>query len=101
MVDMKAIDGGIGDRGAFFKEYSTKWHVRVFSGPSSPSIWMLFIVGYFPAIIFTALAVISRAPIVRPDKNSILLNHTNLVDIAYWSQVSGLDVYCAPGSEIR
>ena len=98
---MKAIEGGVGTRGAFFKEYSTKWHVKLFSKFSSPSCWMLFIMGYSPAVIFTGLAVCSRPIIVRPSQHSSLVNNTNVVDIAYWSQVSGLDVYCAPGSEIK
>ena len=101
MVDMNAIEGGVGDRGTFFKEYSNKWFIRIFCNREPPSACLLFVAGYLPAIMFTSVAIFARTPIVRPDKNNIILNHTNVIDIAYWTTISGIDVYCGPGTETR
>ena len=101
MVDMNSIDGGVGGRTTFFKEYSNKWFIKFFGNREPPSIWILFVSGYLPAIILTVVAIFNLSPIIRPDTNNILLNHTNVKDIAYWSSVSGIDVYCSPGTETR
>ena len=101
IVDIKAIDGGIGDRGTFFKQYSNKWYIKMFCNREHPSIRMLFIIGYLPAIALTVLAVLSRPKIISPIKNNIDLNHTNVIDIAYWSNIKGIDAYCSPGTQTR
>ena len=101
---MNAIDGGIKDRGTFFKEYSDRWYIQFFCNTKSPSIFTLFALGYLPALILTALALFSKqlvAPIKRPDTDNIDLNHTNVIDYKYWSSIKGIDVYCSPGTKTR
>ena len=65
-----------------------------------PSLWIVIVIGYIPSIFITTLAFLTRAPI-RHLNQTIPLNHTNVIDIAYWSSISGLDVYCSPGRETR
>ena len=101
---MDAIDGGVKDRGIFFKEYSDKWYIKTFCNRKSPSACMLFTLGYLPAIILTALAFLYNVflnKIKRPDTSNIDLNHTNVIDYKYWSTIQGIDVYCSPGTKTR
>ena len=102
---MNAIDGGVKDRGCFFKEYCDKWYIRVFCDRETPNIWLLLLLGYLPAFFLTSCAFATKsflAETKRPNItviNNTYLNHTNVVDIMYWSSIEGLDVYCSPGTK--
>ena len=103
---MKAIDDGVKDRGSFFKEYYNKWYIRVFCKRETPNTWKLLLLGYLPALILTAGAFTTKmfkAPTISPHNvtllNNTYFNHTNVVDIIYWSSIKGVDVYCSPGTK--
>ena len=103
---MKAVDESIKGRGTFFKEYCSKWYIRLFCEREPPKIWMLLLMGYFPALILSGIAFTTKhffAPTTRPNNVTILnttyFNHTNVVDIIYWSSINGSDVYCSPGTK--
>ena len=102
---MKAIDESIKGRGTFFKQYCNKWYIRLFCDREPPKIWMLLLMGYLPALILSGIAFTTKvfnAETLRPknvtDLNITYFNHTNVVDIIYWSSIKGLDVYCSPGT---
>ena len=106
MFNMKAIDEGIKDRGSFFKEYCNNWYIRMFCNQKTPNVWMLLLFGYLPALVLTGCAFTTKtflASTERPDNpthlNNTYFNHTNVVDIIYWSSIKGLDVYCSPGTK--
>ena len=105
VVDMKVIDGGVKDRGTFFKEYSNKWYIKMFCNGKSPSLWVLLVSGYLPSVVVTMLAFFNKslvAKIERPPTNVTFdFYHTNVIDIVYWFNVKGLDVYCSPGTQTR
>ena len=100
---MNVIDAGVKDRGCFFKEYCDKWYIRLFCDRETPNIWLLLLLGYIPALFLTSCAFATRPSIIRPSNiaklNSTYFNHTNVVDIIYWSSIEGVDVYCSPGTK--
>ena len=102
--DIAAIDGGISDRGAFFKEYSKKWYIRIFSEHNPPTVGALLVIGYVPALLLVPLACLT-APRMNSSKEfanyTVHRNHSNIIDIEYWSLKQGIDVYCAPGTETK
>ena len=97
-----AIDGGISDRGAFFKEYSKKWYIRIFFEHNPPTVGALLVIGYVPALLLVPLACLTAPQTVPINANyTIHHNHSNIIDIEYWSLKQGIDVYCAPGIETK
>ena len=99
-VNIEAIDGGISDRGAFFKEYSKKWYIRIFCEHNPPTVGALLVIGYVPALLLIPLAYLT-APQKEFANYKIHHNHSNIIDIEYWSLRQGIDVYCAPGIETK
>ena len=99
-VDIAAIDGGISDRGTFFKEYSKKWYIRIFCEHNPPTVGALLVIGYVPALLLIPLAYLT-APQKEFANYKIHHNHSNIIDIEYWSLRQGIDVYCAPGIETK
>ena len=99
--DIAAIDGGISDRGVFFKEYSKKWYIRIFSEHNPPTVGALLVIGYVPALLLVPLAYLTTPKEREYANYHIHHNHSNIIDIEYWSLRQGIDVYCAPGIETR
>ena len=96
-------DDTIGDRNAFFTHYLERWHIKIFLNRLNPETWKVMVVGYLPSIMITLVFSLFRALFVPVHhyNQAIPLNHTNVIDIGYWSSVSGLDVYCSAGTETK
>ena len=96
-------DDKIGDPNAFFIHYLDRWHIKIFMNRLNPETWKVMVVGYLPSIVMTLIFSFFRAQFipVHHHNQAIPLNHTNVIDIGYWSSVSGLDVYCSAGTETK
>ena len=95
------IDGEIDDKKLFFTQYLERLHIKIFLSPLDPSTWKVFMTGYTPPVLITLVCSFMRALFVPIDHHDqvIPINHTNVIDIGYWSSVKGLDVYCSAGTE--
>ena len=95
------IDGEIDDKKLFFTQYLERWHIKIFLSPFDPSTWKVLMAGYTPPVLITLVCSFIRAMLVPVNHHgqTIPINHTNVIDIGYWSSVKGLDVYCSAGTE--
>ena len=100
-------DDKIGDPNAFFTHYLERWHIKIFLNRLNPETWKVMVVGYLPSIVITLIFSIFRALFIPVHHHNQAIpfdhsfNHTNVIDIGYWSSVSGLDVYCSAGTETK
>ena len=95
------VDGEIDDKKLFFTQYLERWHIKIFLSPLDPTSWKKLVVGYIPAGLITLVCSFIRAVFVpvHHHNQTIPINHTNVIDIGYWSSIKGLDVYCSAGTE--
>ena len=98
---MTNIDGEIDYKKLFFIRYLERWHIKIFLISLDPTYWKVLVVGYAPPVLITLVCSFMRALFVPIDHHDqvIPINHTNVIDIGYWSSVKGLDVYCSAGTE--